>query len=289
MTSTWTAARISSAGEAIPAAQPPRGHVLHGPREVQRLGREAFALLSSEDLDERARGPDQDVDPAHLVVPRGEVPLGARECPARRALAAELDQLAEQDRGLRAVQAAEVAGASEVLDLDLEARVRERARLQLRRFARAQLVGFGGELRVAEQRGGERSVQGQDARRIGRCSGLRCARRRGRLEGGEPLAHRIRRRGLRPRTERRLSPKVARPAHRRRAMQRMRIRPLVRSCERAPAQRASGRGDAASQRRRTTVRRRSGRCARASPLERCNALTPQGKGGAKAAVTASAA
>jgi hypothetical protein len=81
-------------------------------------------LLSSEHVHEGGRGGHEDVDAPQLVAPRGEVAIGAREVEPRGALAAELDQLTEQERGLRAVEAAEVARAREVLELDGRGRIR---------------------------------------------------------------------------------------------------------------------------------------------------------------------
>ena len=158
-TSTCTPARISSAGDAIPARR--RSDAT---RCIERASssassasrRRSCAASTSTNASAVA---DQHVDAPHLVVPGREVAIGRREVDARRALAAELDQLAEQERGLRAVEAVELARAREVLDLERCSRVRERAGLQQRGFARANLVGDRSELGVAQESSGERIVE----------------------------------------------------------------------------------------------------------------------------------
>jgi hypothetical protein len=151
------------------------------------------ALLRREHVDEGTRGAHEHVDTPHLVVPGRESAVRSREIDARRALAAELDELAEQKRRLRGVEVPEVARAGEVLEIEGDRRVGVRARLEERRLARANLVGVRGKFGIPKQRRGERAFQPEDSGGLGRSIGGRRAGGSRRLVGGQIASDGIRR------------------------------------------------------------------------------------------------
>ena len=124
------------------------------------------ALLSREDDDERRRDVRQDLQAHRRLLVTGNIVVRQGRRHAGVALAGELDELAQLERGLGAT-----TGCQGIVDLERHSWIGHHARLLTPAFGHPDIAFGGGNARIGVQRPLQRLLQRQRARGLGRCGG----------------------------------------------------------------------------------------------------------------------
>ena len=107
-------------------------------------------MLEAEDIEKRGGRLRHQVEPQRLVIPSGQLTRAIGFVDARRAFAAQLDQLAEPERKLRLAHPLVVACAEHILDLKAHFRIGAQTGLHQSSLAEAHIVGNCGQGRAAQ-------------------------------------------------------------------------------------------------------------------------------------------
>ena len=134
--------------------------------EAFHLPKKLELLLCGQRSHERLRRVSQNAESHGLVLPLREITLQLGDAAPPRRLAADRNQLREPDGRLALLERGAIARAAQVLELDQNLRIGQKARLNGARIATSHLQRKDGELRVPNQRRGDGVAQGQRARRL---------------------------------------------------------------------------------------------------------------------------